>query len=111
MRVGEHRTCLEKQMYGYLVELGLEPEFDFYEQHPEHGFILDFAFIKSRKPFRGVDIEVDGVKWHGSAEARQRDGYRTYLLMKCGWLVERFGEQFTIEQVKDVLLKHKILSS
>jgi len=109
MRTGEHRTCLEKKMYGYLVELGLEPDFDFYEQYPEHGFLLDFAFIKQRKPFRGLDIETDGAKWHGTSEARQRDGYRTYLLMKMGWKVERFGEEFSLDQVKEVLKKHEIL--
>lgn len=103
-----YRTCLEKQMYGYLTELGFVKDVDFYEQYPYSSYVLDFAFVKQRKPFRGVDIETDGILWHSSAKQRQRDGYRTYKLMKGGWLVERFGETFTINEVKEVLVKHGI---
>lgn len=103
------RTCLEAQMHGYLTSLGLELNADFYEEYPFGGYLIDFAFIKNRKPFRGLDIETDGIPWHSTSQQRSRDGYRTYKLMKCGWLVERFGETFTISEVKEVLEKHKIL--
>jgi len=106
-----YRTCLEKQMYGYLVELGYEKGVDFYEQYPFGCYVLDFAFIQSRKPFRGVDIEVDGINWHSSEQARKRDNYRNYKLLKGGWVTERFGELFTVEQVKKVLDKHGIRPS
>ena len=110
-RVGLHKTCLEKQMYGYLLELGLVKGIDFYEQYPFGCYVLDFAFVRQRKPFRGLDIETDGLKWHSAPAKRKSDGYRTYKLMKAGWLVERFGEAFTIEEVRDVLVKHDILPS
>jgi very-short-patch-repair endonuclease len=106
-----YRTCLERQMYGYLTELGFVSGVDYYEQYPFGNYVLDFAFVQSRKPFHGVDIETDGVMWHSDSKQRQRDGYRTYKLMHGGWLVERFGEQFTLEDVKAILDKHKILPS
>lgn len=106
-----YRTCLEKQMYGYLTELGFVSRIDFYEQYPVGNYVLDFAFVQSRKPFRGVDIETDGEKWHSSSTQRQRDGYRTYKLMKAGWLVERFGETFSIFDVEIILSKHGLKPS
>ena len=106
-----YRTCLEKQMYGYLTELGYVLNIDYYEQYSFSGFVLDFAFIQSRKPFHGLDLETDGEKWHSSPKQRKRDGYRTYKLMKGGWLVERVGEVFNIEQVKDILDKYNIKPS
>lgn len=98
-------------MYGYLTELGFVKGVDFYEQYPFGNYVLDFAFIKSRKPFRGIDIETDGILWHSTSKQRQKDGYRTYKLMKAGWLVERFGETFTIQEVKEILSKHSIQPS
>jgi very-short-patch-repair endonuclease len=98
-------------MFGYLTELGFVKDVDFYEQYPFGNYVLDFAFIQSRKPFRGVDIETDGVKWHSTSKQRQRDGYRQYKLHKAGWLTERFGEQFTVEDVATVLNKHNLLPS
>ena len=103
-----YRTCLEKQMFGYLTELGFQSGIDFYEQYPFGHYVLDFAFIHSRKPFRGLDIEVDGLPWHSSPQQRKRDVYRTYKLMKGGWLVERFGETFSLDEVRTVLEKHNL---
>jgi very-short-patch-repair endonuclease len=108
---GEHRTCLEKQMHGYLTELGFVNRVDFYEQYPSGRYILDFAFVISRNPFKGVDLEVDGAKWHNSPEQRRRDGFRTHTLKQKGWTVLRFGETFTIEQVKEALVCNGILPS
>jgi very-short-patch-repair endonuclease len=98
-------------MFGYLSELGYIPRVDYYEQLPFGNYVLDFAFIQSRKPFHGVDIETDGIMFHSSAEQRKRDNYRTYKLMKGGWLVERFGETFTIQNVEEILTKHGIKPS
>ena len=106
-----YRTCLERQMYGYLTELGFVKDEDYYEQYPFGNYVLDFAFIQSRRPFRGVDIETDGVMWHSSGKQRSRDGYRTYKLLKAGWITERFGETFTVQEVKEVLIKHNLLPS
>jgi very-short-patch-repair endonuclease len=98
-------------MYGYLSALGLISGTDYYEQYPFGHYVLDFAFIQSRKPFRGIDIETDGLLFHSSTKQRQRDEYRTYKLIKGGWQVERFGETFTISEVKEILTKHGILPS
>lgn len=104
-----YRTCLEKQMFGYLTELGLILNRDYYEQHPFGNYVLDFAFIHSRKPFRGLDIETDGFKWHSTPQQRKKDGYRTYKLTQGGWQIERFGETFSLDDVRAVLIKHNVL--
>lgn len=98
-------------MYGYLTSLGFVSGADFYEQYPFGHYVMDFAFIQSRKPFHGIDIETDGIMWHGSSKQRQRDGYRTYKLLKGGWITERFGETFTVEDVATVLTRHGIKPS
>lgn len=104
-------TCLERQMHGYLTELGLVKDVDYYEQFPFGMYVLDFAFVITRYPLRGVDIETDGINWHSSEQQRKRDNYRNYKLHKSGWLTERFGEQFTKEDVENILVKHGILPS
>jgi very-short-patch-repair endonuclease len=91
-------------MYGYLTELGFVSGVDYYEQYPFSNYILDFAFVQSRKPFHGIDIETDGILWHSSSKQRQRDGYRTYKLLKGGWITKRFGETFTLSEVQEVLV-------
>ena len=111
MPLEAYRTCLERQMHGFLTELGFVKNSDYYEQYSFGSYVLDFAFIQSRKPFHGVDIETDGFKWHSSSKQRQKDGYRTYKLMKGGWLVERFGETFSVDDVAAVLDKHGIKPS
>jgi very-short-patch-repair endonuclease len=106
-----YRTCLEKQMYGYLTKLGFQTGIDYYEQYPFGSYVLDFAFIQSRNPFRGVDIETDGIAWHSDAKQKKRDNYRNYKLLKGGWITERFGETFSLEDVAIVLEKHNIKPS
>jgi very-short-patch-repair endonuclease len=106
-----YRTCLEKQMHGYLTKLGFVSGVDYYEQYPFGLYLLDFAFVQSRKPFHGVDIETDGVMWHSSEQQKKRDNYRNYKLLKGGWITERFGETFTVEDVATVLEKHGIKPS
>jgi very-short-patch-repair endonuclease len=98
-------------MFTFLSDLGLKLHDDFYEQYPVGNYLLDFAFILSRKPFRGLDIETDGVRFHSSPTQRQKDGYRTYKLMKSGWAIERFGETFTRDDVEQILRKYKILET
>jgi very-short-patch-repair endonuclease len=108
-KVGNYRTCLERQMYGYLTDMGLVSGEDYYEQYPVGDYLLDFAFIQSRSPFRGLDIETDGFMWHSTGKQRQKDGYRTYRLIKLGWQIERFSESFTKDHVQTILEKHNIL--
>jgi len=103
-----YRTCLERQMFGYLTEFGFVSGIDYYEQYPFGAYVLDFAFIKSRNPFEGLDIETDGIMFHSSQDQKKRDNYRNYKLLKGGWVTERFGETFTKEQVQRVLIKHGI---
>jgi very-short-patch-repair endonuclease len=98
-------------MHGYLTSLGFESGIDFYEQYPFGHYVLDFAFIQSRKPFRGLDVETDGLLWHSSEQQKRKDNYRNYKLLKGGWVTERFGETFTVENVATVLLKHGIKPS
>jgi very-short-patch-repair endonuclease len=98
-------------MFGYLTELGFVSGVDFYEQYPFGCYVLDFAFIQSRKPFHGVDIETDGVLWHSDEQQKKKDRYRTYKLHKGGWITERFGETFSLENVATVLQKHGIKPS
>jgi len=98
-------------MFGFLTELGYVKDVDFYEQFPFANYVLDFAFIQSRKPFHGVDIETDGLLWHSSEQQKKKDNYRNYKLLKGGWITERFGETFTVEDVAAVLNKHGIKPS
>ena len=98
-------------MYGYLTSLGFESGVDFYEQYPFGSYVLDFAFIVSRNPFHGIDIETDGLVWHSSEQSKKRDNYRNYKLLKGGWITERFGETFTIDDVEQILKKHSISPS
>jgi very-short-patch-repair endonuclease len=98
-------------MYGFLTDLGFVSGVDYYEQYPFGCYVLDFAFVQSRRPFHGVDIETDGMLFHSSPQQRKRDGYRTYKLHKGGWLTERFGETFSIENVQIVLDKHGLKPS
>ena len=98
-------------MHGYLTSLGFESGVDFYEQYPFGSYVLDFAFITSRRPFHGLDIETDGLLWHSSAQQKKKDNYRNYKLLKGGWITERFGETFSIDDVATVLEKHGIKPS
>ena len=98
-------------MFGFLTELGYIKGVDFYEQYPFSNYVLDFAFIQSRKAFHGIDIETDGVMWHSSTQQKKRDNYRNYKLLKGGWITERFGETFSVENVASVLEKHGIKPS
>ena len=98
-------------MYGYLTALGFESGVDFYEQYPFGSYLLDFAFITSRRPFHGLDVETDGLLWHSSAQQKKKDSYRNYKLLKGGWITQRFGETFSIEDVATVLNKHGIKPS
>jgi len=60
-------------------------------------YLMDFAI-----PEIGVDIEVDGEKWHSSVEDKQSDKERDVVLAKLGWRVLRFTEQAIGEQLGKV---------
>ena len=98
-------------MYGISHIIGFQSGVDYYEQYPFGSYVLDFAFVQSRKPFRGVDIETDGLPWHSDEKQKKRDNYRNYKLLKGGWITERFGETFFVEDVATVLNKHGIKPS
>lgn len=98
-------------MFGYLSELGFVTGVDYYEQYPFGSYVLDFAFITSRRPFHGIDIETDGLLFHSTAAQRKKDNYRNYKLLKGGWITERFGETFSLNDVAAVLDKHGIKPS
>lgn len=88
-----HRTCLEKQMYGYLSKIG----FDFEEQYSlRNGSILDFIVqLKSDDgSLVSINIETDGSKWHHTTSQRQRDLMRDKNTRSLGIEVLRFREGF-----------------
>ena len=90
-----HRTSLEERMFGYLTQMGIE----FTEQYPTRsGFLLDFAILDKK-----IAIETDGNPWHTSRQQKTRDRFRDYMLKREGWIVIRFGEIFTLDDVKKKL--------
>ncbi len=99
-----HRTCLEKQMAGYLKQIGLV----FVEQYPTRsGSILDF--VVQLKKLDGttlnIDVETDGRNWHHTKSQRQRDLMRDKTTRAMGLEVVRFREGFTMHQVYGALLQ------
>lgn len=84
-------------MFNILSSLGYE----FYEQFPvRSGFIIDFAIIITRDPFKAIGIETDGNRWHLTTRGVHRDGIRDEILGRAGWRILRFGEKFTKDEVK-----------
>lgn len=65
------------------------------------GFVLDFA-IYHDDGFK-IDIETDGRPWHSSPKQRKRDAFRDWILRREGWIVLRFGEDFTRDEVAEKL--------
>jgi len=99
------RTCLEEKMFYILSSLKVP----FTEQlSTGSGFILDFAIYIDRKENKKIAIEVDGSRWHTSQKQKKRDRFRDYILRKEGWVVIRFGEEFNINEVNNVLQQHGI---
>ena len=79
-------TNIEKMFREELENRGFVLGRDFAAQFPiKNSFILDFAFPKQK-----IAIECDGDFYHSKPEARKRDGFKTYILMKRGWKVFRF---------------------
>lgn len=104
-KVQEYRTCLEERMYTILSELNIS----FVEQHPtREGFVVDFAIFLNNRQTK-IAIEVDGLIWHSSKQATRKDRFKDYKLRKDGWIVIRFGESFTKEDVYAQLLEMKII--
>jgi very-short-patch-repair endonuclease len=91
------RTCLEERMFTYLSQLGIP----FFEQYPTRsGFIVDFLILVKSKGGKTIGIETDGSNWHSSWRQRRKDRFRDRLLGDDGWIIIRFGETFTLEDVK-----------
>jgi very-short-patch-repair endonuclease len=99
-----HRTCLEKQMAGYLKEIGL----DFEEQYSlRTGSILDFV-VQFKRPdgsLFSIDVETDGSEWHHTKSQRLRDLMRDKNTRSLGIEVVRFREGFNMHQVYGTLLQ------
>ena len=99
-----HRTCLEKQMAGYLKEM----QFDFTEQYPlRSGSVLDFVvqFKRSDGSLFSIDVETDGSEWHHTKSQRMRDLMRDKNTRALGLEVVRFREGFSMHQVYGNLLQ------
>ena len=100
----EHRTCLEKQMYGYLKEM----KFDFSDQYPlRTGSVLDFV-VQFKRPdgsTLSIDVETDGSEWHHTKSQRMRDLMRDKDTRALGLEVVRFREGFNMHQVYGKLLQ------
>jgi very-short-patch-repair endonuclease len=95
-----HQTCLERRMAQILSSL----EVDYSEQvATRSGFVIDFAIYVDRASNKKIAIETDGKHWHSSPEQRQRDGFRDHILRRNGWIILRFGEEFTREGVRECL--------
>lgn len=100
------RTCLESRMHHILSEAGV----DFNEQLPTRsGFVIDFGIVIDRKNSKMLAFETDGRNWHTSDKQKKRDIFRDRLLLKEGWTVIRFDEDFTKEQVINKLNEYNIL--
>jgi hypothetical protein len=58
---------------------------------------VDFAYPAAR-----LAIEIDGARFHGSAEASQRDDRRTNRIVGLGWRVLRFTARDLTDRPADV---------
>lgn len=99
-----HRTCLERQMAGYLKEIGL----DFTEQYPlRNGSVLDFVVQMRRQDgtLFNLNIETDGSQWHHTTMQRKRDLMRDKTTRALGLEVVRFREGFNLHMVYGTLLQ------
>jgi very-short-patch-repair endonuclease len=76
----------ERKVYHALKARGLDP----YPQHEISGRRLDFALFG--KDGVKLDLEVDGRRWHQSADGRRKtsDLWRDHQLQSLGWRVRRF---------------------
>jgi very-short-patch-repair endonuclease len=76
----------ERRVYHALKDRGLEP----FPQHEIAGRYLDFALFG--KNGVKLDLEVDGRRWHQTADGRRKasDIWRDEQLKALGWRVRRF---------------------
>jgi len=100
-------TKPESRMYRALMAMKLpfQPYAQFKQPVPNESnfYLMDFAF-----PELGVDIEVDGEKWHSSVEDKQKDKQRDMTLAGLGWRVMRFTEYAiseNMDKIQQVILK------
>lgn len=92
-----HETDIEKLLREEIESRGYKRGIDFATQYPiKNSFVLDFAF-----PDKKIMIEADGEPFHSSAKARQRDGFKNYIMEKKGWTVLRFWGDRIREDVKE----------
>jgi very-short-patch-repair endonuclease/uncharacterized membrane protein YgcG len=100
-------TRPESRMYKSLVAMNLP--FQLFAQYKQqvpndsNFYLMDFAI-----PSLGVDIEVDGEKWHSSVEDKQKDKERDMTLAGLGWRVLRFTEMAiseNLDKIQQVITK------
>jgi hypothetical protein len=94
-------TRPESKMYRTLVAMQLPfrlfAQFKQPVQNKSRFYLMDFAV-----PDLGVDIEVDGEKWHSTVEDQQKDKERDIALASMGWRVIRFTEQAINEHMDKI---------
>ncbi|KPA15231.1 protein containing DUF559 [Candidatus Magnetomorum sp. HK-1] len=90
-----HETDIEKILRLEIERRGYVRGIDFSVQFPlRYGHIIDIAF-----PLQKVAVEADGLRWHSSKKAKERDNFKNYVLRKKGFTVLRFSDE---EIYKDV---------
>jgi very-short-patch-repair endonuclease len=106
------RSCLERQMAGYLTAMGIP----FSEQHSNRlGFVIDFLLKLPRADgtTTPLDLEVDGSNWHSSPAQRRRDAFRDHRMRAAGYAVLRVREPFTAHfvegEIREVARRHGCL--
>ena len=111
--VGTHRTCLERQMHGYLKSFGFVQGRDFDEQYSTpNGRVLDFILQLRRKDgtILSIDIETDGTPWHSSKVQMNKDAHRDRSMRSIGYTVVRFREpldrMITYKRLRDAAQKN-----
>jgi len=90
---------LEVRFWELIKSSGLPlPERQFIVRDGGRVLRLDFAY-----PDIWLDIELDGMAWHGTAADRRRDRERDRLLRSLGWRVLRFGWEDVVRNPLRVL--------
>lgn len=79
-------SAFEEHVAGRLAARG----YDVRHQIGASGFRIDLAVVDPEKPGRFVlGIECDGVQYHSSRSARDRDRLRQQVLEAHGWIIHR----------------------
>jgi very-short-patch-repair endonuclease len=98
----EHDSEFERQVARAVRSLG-------YEVHPQvgvAGFFIDLAVVDPTTPGRYlIGIECDGVNYHSSRSARDRDRLREAVLRDRGWIIHRIWSTDWFQRPEEQLRK------